>query len=402
MMDVKLMKSKQLFIYRKAFKMKMSTIGKVLAVLLFPVISMAQDEKQFKIEGKLVNMTKQPDKILLYYPYREQNYMDSVDVKGDKYKFEGMISGPVRADMYVRYKNSDGKNNMSTDVMTVFLEPGTINIVNNGTLANATVTGSKANDEFKKIRDAAVPFQNQVAPLMEQYKTYTQEKNKEGQAQVSKQINAIKKTMMDDIYGNYVKQNPNSPIALFALQQYEGVNIKNPNEATKLFWTLPADVQASRDGQKFQQLIRMAKMAPVGSAAPDFVQNDTLGNPVSLSSYRGNYVLIDFWASWCGPCRAENPGLVALYDKYHGKGFNVLGVSLDKPGEMDNWLEAIDKDKLPWKNVSDLQFWNNAAAKKYGIVSAPQNFLIDPNGKIVARDLKVDELGEKLTTLYSN
>ncbi|PZP48201.1 MAG: hypothetical protein DI598_10220 [Pseudopedobacter saltans] len=378
--------------------MKFNSIGKIIIVLLMPVLSKAQDEKQFKIEGKLDNMTKQPEKILLYYPYREQNYMDSVDVKGNKYKFEGLISGPVRADMYVRYK--DAKNDMSTDVLTVFLEPGNINVVNSGTFANATVTGSKANDEFKKIQDAAVPFQNQVAPLMAQYKTYSQEKNTAGVAQVSKEINAIKKKMMADIYGNYVKQNPKSPIALFALQQYEGVNIKNPNEATQLFATLPADVQASRDGQKFQQLIRMAKMAPVGAAAPDFIQNDTLGNPVALSSFRGNYVLIDFWASWCGPCRAENPGLIALYDKYHGKGFDVLGVSLDKPGEMDNWLEAIDKDKLPWKNVSDLQFWNNAAAKKYGIVSAPQNFLVDPNGKIVARDLKVEELGDKLATLY--
>lgn len=380
--------------------MKSRILGHILVVLLFPFVSFAQDEKQFKIEGRLNNMTQQPDKILLFYPYREQNYMDSVDVKGNKYKFEGLISGPVRADMYVRYKNSDGKSNMSNDVLTVFLEPGKISIESNNTFANATITGSKANDEFKKIQASAVPYQNQVAPLIEQYKTYAEAKNKAGQEQVSKQINEVKKKMIADVYGNYIKQNPTSPIALFALQQYEGVNIKNPNEATQLFSTLPADVQSSRDGQKFQQLIRMAKMAPIGHAAPDFIQNDTLGNPVALSSFRGNYVLLNFWASWCGPCRAENPGLVALYEKYHAKGFNVFGVSLDKPGQMQNWLDAIDKDKLPWQNVSDLQFWNNAAAKKYGIVSVPQNFLIDPTGKIVARDLKVEELGDKLASLY--
>lgn len=382
--------------------MKLHTIGKILAVLLFPIVSMAQDEKQFKLEGKLDNLSQQPDRILLYYPYREQNYMDSVDVKGGKYKFDGLISGPVRADMYIRYKNGDGKTNMSTDVLTVFLEPGNINVVSSGTFANATITGSKANDEFKKIQQAAVPYQNQVTPLMEQYKTYADQKNKAGQQQISKQIADVKKKMMSEIYGNYVKANPNSPIALFALQQYEGVNIKHPNEALQLFSTLPADVQASRDGQKFQQLVRMAQMAPVGGNAPDFVQNDTLGNPVALSSFRGNYVLVDFWASWCGPCRAENPQFVDIYNKYNAKGFNVLGVSLDKPGEMQSWVDAIQKDKLPWKNVSDLQFWNNAAAKKYGIVSVPQNFLIDPSGKIVARDLKPDELSAKLASLYGH
>ena len=142
--------------------------------------------------------------------------------------------------------------------------------------------------------------------------------------------------------------------------------------------------------------IEIAKKLGIGKVAPDFTQNDTLGNPVTLSSLRGKYVLVDFWASWCGPCRRENPNVVKAFQKFKDKGFHIIGVSLDQPNAKDKWIKAIHDDQLTWTQVSDLQFWKNAVAVEYGIQAIPQNYLLDPEGKIIAKNLSGDDLDKKL------
>jgi len=163
------------------------------------------------------------------------------------------------------------------------------------------------------------------------------------------------------------------------------------------FLSLSTQVQQSMYGKYLMEQINVGKVGAIGSEAQDFTQNDTSGKPVSLSSFKGKYVLIDFWASWCKPCRMENPNVVAAFERFKAKNFTVLGVSLDRSREA--WTKAIQDDGLAWSQVSDLKFWNNAVAQQYRVQQIPQNILVDPNGKIVGKNLRGTELDSKLCAL---
>jgi len=145
-----------------------------------------------------------------------------------------------------------------------------------------------------------------------------------------------------------------------------------------------------------QQMQKETTASWVGKEAPDFAMPDVNGKEVKLSSFKGKYVLVDFWASWCGPCRSENPNLVKAYNQFKNKNFTVLGVSLDRPGQKDKWLKAISDDQLVWTNISDLQFWNSAVVSLYGFDGIPFNVLVDPQGKVIAEGLRGSMLEEKL------
>jgi peroxiredoxin len=153
--------------------------------------------------------------------------------------------------------------------------------------------------------------------------------------------------------------------------------------------------------KKFKELSQKKaqelKVGDIGTVIPDFEQNDIDGKPVNIKSFRGKFVLVDFWASWCGPCRGENPNVVSAFKKYSSKNFTVLGISLDKSKEP--WIQAINNDGLTWTQVSDLKGWTNAVAQKFGINSIPQNFLIDPNGVIIGKNLRGPDLDAKLESV---
>jgi peroxiredoxin len=196
----------------------------------------------------------------------------------------------------------------------------------------------------------------------------------------------------------FASTHSNSYITPFAIYRFYQTT-DNVAKADELFNTMSADIKTSPMSGALSSVLAQARQNATDYILPDFTQADTSGVPVSLSSFRGKYVLIDFWASWCGPCRMENPNLVAAFNKFKDKNFTVLGVSLDRPGKKDDWLKAIHDDRLTWTHVSDLQFWSNAVAQQFQIQSIPQNFLVDPAGKVVAKNLRGAALERKLEQL---
>jgi peroxiredoxin len=197
----------------------------------------------------------------------------------------------------------------------------------------------------------------------------------------------------------FIKAHPGYMASAEALKDAVGYLPDDIRIYNKLFNGLNKNVQKSKEGISLKKIIDGFMRVRIGAEAPLFQSPDTSGNRVNLKDFRGKYVLLDFWASWCGPCREENPNVVKVYAKFRDKNFTVLGVSLDQAGKKEAWEKAINDDGLAWTHVSDLKYWNNAVAKLYSVHSIPQNFLIDPKGKIVAANLRGEELFKKLDEL---
>ncbi|WP_052353895.1 redoxin domain-containing protein [Flectobacillus major] len=189
---------------------------------------------------------------------------------------------------------------------------------------------------------------------------------------------------------------PNSLISAFIIYSY--FTRAGSEEKAKTYYNLLAkNAQATYYGTNIKEFLDNSAKVDVGKMAPAFSMADTTGNAFTLASLKGKYVLVDFWASWCGPCRKENPNVVKAYNEYRDKNFEIVGVSLDD--KKSNWVKAINADKLTWVHVSDLKGWQNEAAKMYAVSAVPMNFLLDKNGKIIAKNLRSEELHKKLAEL---
>ncbi|MBW8688034.1 TlpA family protein disulfide reductase [Chitinophaga sp. B61] len=281
-----------------------------------------------------------------------------------------------------------------------YVEKGTITLNSPDSLKKVTFSGSALNTDNQQLQEALKSVGSLYQELNNEYMAADEAKrNSQEFQQYLDQKLAVIRNQQGIVYKGFVAKHPKSLVSLDVIQQYANDAADNIPQLDSMINSLDPSLTKTKNGQALTKLINSWKATVVGAEAPLFTQNDTLGKPVNLKDFRGKYVLVDFWASWCRPCRMENPYVVAAYNHHKDKAFTIVSVSLDQPTGRDAWINAIHKDGLTWTHVSDLKFWDNDVAKLYGVRSVPQNFLLDPQGKIVAKNLRGEELDKRLEEL---
>ena len=401
-------------------KFFLSTSALAVAVAILVTHATAQAHKATCIiNGTIRNDPGErvPPAMYLYdiYSLTQLRKSDSATVVNNAYHFSRRIEDPKRVVLAAgELKPDPNTREIVTKFCAIYLDEGVINIVSNPSLKNRVVTGlgSRATRDLDAASIYSSHYQDSVQALLH---TPAFKTDQQFRTQVISGYSRIVEITLKERYA-YVKKHPESPIAPDVVSSLAGLGIKLPvlkqEDVDKLMASLPpasralakkkiADNQEKAKEVALAQKTKDAKTA-VGTLAADFTQNDVKGKPVKLSSFRGKYVLLDFWASWCGPCRAENPNVVKAYNHYKDKGLAILGVSLDGESNRDAWFAAIKKDGLAWTQVSDLKGFKNEAALLYGVDAIPQNFLVGPDGRIVARNLRGEDLEKKLDEIFKN
>jgi peroxiredoxin len=366
---------------------------------LIPHMAAAQSSG-FTLAGKIGHFNA-PAKIYFDYTDGEAGQSDSAILVDGAFRFSGPVNGPATVRMVFSAKGETKEWSIyHGDAIYFYIGKENIALTSKDSLANAVFAGSAVYDEFAAFNTfigGSIMDLDKVANG--EYNGGTDEQKKD-----TAFVQAVDRRFRQSVRNRndrelvFARQHPGSFFSVAALAEITHsramVGVVRP-----VFDSLAEQWRKSPTGRQLEERMTALTAVVEGSMAPDFTQNDVDGRPVALSSLRGHYVLVDFWASWCSPCRAENPNLKRQYQLYKDKGFQVLSVSLDD--NKQKWVNAIAQDGLPWLQVCDLKGWNNDAGKIYGVTGVPASFLVDPQGKIVATRLIGEELDKRLAVIYA-
>jgi len=362
--------------------------------------------EQFVIEGTFKNAPADIDWIYLNSTIDGEIKFDSTKVQNGKFRFLGTVAEPTYCGLRVTYrKTEDGTRkllNVKRDIAIVFLEKGTIYFTASDSLTNAIVSGSAVHDQYVKLAQKRLSYESRLATLKVEYLDFLKNNDTLSSKKTQAIITAVVQEMRDSVYKKYIEDNPSSPLSMYALKQYINPNHPNPEQIERLLNLLSKENQNWPSAKQLRVKIEAQKRKWIGNLAPRFTLTDTSGAIVSFSNFKGKWVLLHFWASWCGPCRVENPHLIEVYRSYKDKGFEIIGVSIDRPIHKDRWLNAIRQDKIEWPQICDLKNTENEVALLYGVDVIPQNFLIDPQGKVVSKDFSLEELEVRLKKIFNS
>lgn len=369
-------------------------VVKILAIIFvfITIVTPLFSQRKFDIQGTGKQIL---DGEIIYLSYRnEGRYMlDSTFVKNNSFKFEGIIGNiPIRASLY-RNQNPTHNYDFIYDRLSLYLEEGIISVQSMDSLNNARISGTAVNNTFQLLQERLALLEKERLSIKDP--DYFSEEERKDTALVNKNRSLLEANYYKqcDVQLAFAKEFSNSYVSLDLVNNIARNNKYN-HLAEEVFNLLSDSLlQLPQAAVTKKSFLNKSKVG-IGSIAPEFEMNDRFGRNIKLSNYRGKYLLLDFWASWCLPCRQEHPNLIAVYDDFKGANFDILSVSIDS--KKDKWLNAIIEDGLIWSQISDLKASNGEVYQKYGIGTIPCNFLLDPQGKVIAKDLKGQDLTDKI------
>jgi len=337
-------------------------------------------KKEYTINGYIKGLQKP------YVYINIKHKKDSVAVKDGRFSYRGSVDEPTF--VYITYDKPFGQ--------VFYVENVPVEIKGDANaLADVEINGGETQKEWRVLEKSTKELRDERRLLNKEFHKANNAKDfaarsivQDKQAKLDAKINGFSKA--------FIAKNPKSYVSLNEVRNLQ-YSYPEYHEYAEIYGKLDPSFKKTELAKDIEGFLALFKRGAVGEKMADFTQNDPSGKPVSLSSFKGKYVLVDFWAAWCGPCRAENPVVVKAYGQFSKKGFTILGVSLDSDAE--KWKKAIEDDKLSWTQVSDLKGWRNEVAGYFAVRSIPANYLLDPNGIIIAKNLRGADLENKLKEL---
>lgn len=372
----------------------------LLALIAISFVSCNQEPKGYKISGT----TDFEDGTRLILSLRDESNMttgvkeiDTAVVLNGKFEIKGNVE-----DLDLYFLREEKTNQM----ISLILENVNIEIqLHKDSIQTSVVKGTFQNDELIKFNKEFTNMQNSLQEFQtvnsEKMQAAIQNNDTVVSNQLKKEYFALR-DKMEAFQGDYAKKNNKSFISVLIIKDLLNNPSVTPEEVSDMYNNLDAELKTNKHAKKIEEILENLSKLAVGKKAPDFSAKSPDGNEVSLKSSLGSKVtIIDFWASWCKPCRVENPNMVALYNEFKDSGLSIIGVSLDQEGKLEEWKNAIAQDNLTWYHLSNLKFWQDPIAELYNVKSIPAIFVLDANGIIVAKDIRGEELKNKVKELIS-